>query len=95
MEKEMTMQFNTREFTYHKGTFIAEASDFGGRFNSMFSQVFSDACDEGFELVSERTGAVVKITLKKVHFDDEGDLTHWEFVPYRCNKFNNLVVFND
>lgn len=86
------MQFNTREFTYHKGTFSAEASDFGDRFNSMFSQ---DADSESFELVSERTGAVVKMILNKVHFDDEGDLTHWEFIPYRNNKFTSLVVFND
>lgn len=87
------MQFNTKEFTYRNGTFSAEASSFGYRFNAMFSQVFTDACDEGFDLVSEKTGAVVKMTLSKVHCD--GDLMYWEFSPYRCDKFKNLIVFND
>lgn len=102
------MQFSTNEFNYHDGTFSAEASDFGDRFNGLFSKVHGgldgdvsllqngdSLLDEGFELVSERTGDVVKMVVIKCHRDREGELTHWEFRPHRCDKFANLIVFND
>ena len=92
-EKEM---FSTDEFSYKDRVFTAEASSIGHtRFGTMFSQVFDDACDEGFELTSARTGMKVKMTLAKIHRDREGDLTHWEFIPYHNTSFDKLVVFND
>ncbi len=78
------MQFNTREFNYHNGTFTAEASTLGDQFDG-----------KDFELVSERTGRVVEMVLVGPRYDGEGDLTHWEFQPHNCFTFNDLIVFND
>ncbi|KKM27534.1 hypothetical protein LCGC14_1573730 [marine sediment metagenome] len=78
------MQFNTREFNYHNGTFTAEASDLGDRFSG-----------KDFELVSERTGRVVEMVLVGPRYDAEGDLTHWEFQPHNCYTFDDLIIFND
>ncbi len=79
------MQFNTREFNYYDGTFTAEASTLGDRFSG----------EEDFELVSERTGRVIEMVLVGPRFNDERELTHWEFQPHNCFTFNNLIVFND
>ncbi len=90
------MIFNTDEFTFKNRVFTAEASDFSdGRFMAMFNQVFDDACDQGFELTSSRTGKKVKMTFEKAHRSEEGDITHWSFIPYRNTSFDKLVVFND
>lgn len=70
----------------------------------LFSKVFDDGkplpdgcslLDEGFELVSERSGKVVKMVFYKRHFDGESELTHWEWRPFECNAFHNLIIFND
>ena len=88
--------FSTSEFSYKNRVFTAEASDFSdGRFEAMFKQIFADACDQGFELTSSRTGKTIKITLVGAYRDREGDITHWEFIPYRNTSFDRVVVFND
>lgn len=78
------MQFNTREFSYHYGTFTADASTLGDQFTG-----------KDFELVSERTGRVIEMVLVGPRYDDEGELTHWEFQPHSCFTFDNLIIFND
>lgn len=88
--------FNTDQFSYKDRKFSAFASDFDKfAFSQMFTQVFDDACDQGFEITSARTGKKVKMTLSETHRDREGDLTHWEFIPYRNDSFDSLIVFND
>lgn len=77
-------QFSTNLFSYHDGTFTAEASTLGDQFTG-----------RDFELVSERTGRVVEMVLVGPRYDGEGDLTHWEFQPHNCFTFNDLIVFND
>ncbi len=98
------MQISTREFNYHNGTFTAEASTLGEvSFRSMFSRVFDgnplpDGCsllDEGFRLVSERTGKERRMVFYKIHRDPENEITHWEWRPFECDAFHNLIVFND
>lgn len=78
------MQLNTRDFSYHDGTFAAQISDLGNKFPG-----------QTFELVSERTGRVVEMVLVGPRYDGEGDLTHWEFQPHNCFTFNDLIIFND
>ncbi len=98
------MQINTREFTYHAGTLVTEMSNFKGREAILFSKVFDDGkplpngcslLDEGFELVSQRSGKVVKMVFHKRHFDRENELTHLEWRPFECDAFHNLIIFND
>jgi len=80
------MQINTDQFSYHATdrTFTACASTLGDQFDG-----------KDFELVSERTGRVIKMVLVGPRYDDEGDLTHWEFQPHNCFTFNDLIIFND
>lgn len=94
----MAYQVSTDRFNWHKDlkTFTAEASDFNGTgiFEQMFGRLFQDACDVGFELVSQRTGKKISMYLSR-RATDEGDVTFWEFKPYRHSSFEKLVVFND
>ena len=93
----MAHRINTDMFDYHgrTRTFTQEASSLGVTFQAMFGHVFTDACDAGFELVSERTGKVIKMTLVEPVRDRENEIGFWEFIPYRNGSFIKLVVFND
>lgn len=79
-------QINTREFNYHDGTFTACASTL---------EEYALYCSTGFELVSERTGKVIQMRLVQPHYDREGDITHWEFIPTDRETFKSLIIFND
>ena len=76
----------TSQFSYHSDTktFTACASTLGNQFNG-----------GDFELVSDRTGKVIKMVLAGPRYDRENDLTHWEFQPHECFAFNDLIIFND
>lgn len=92
--------FNTNDFSYKNRVFSAEVSDFGpNRFEAVFDTTFDDEHEQGyfkgFELVSARTGKIVKMIHNETFRDREGDITHWEFIPYRNTSFDKLVVFND
>lgn len=102
------MQLSTDNFAYKNRVFSAEASTLGGLFKNMFSYVHGglggdpslldkgeSLLDEGFELVSARTGAVVKMVVAEVHRDPENEVTHWVFKPRQHDSFDSLVVFND
>ena len=78
-------RINTEVFSYCDGTFAAQLSDLNN---------FLPAC---FDLVSQRTGDTVAMTMIQRHSDGEGDITHWEFKPRDPSeaRFKNLVIFND
>jgi hypothetical protein len=88
------MQISTSQFTYKNRVFSASASDFPNP-NDLFQPNFPIAQTLGFELVSERTGAMLEMMLIRNHYDGEGDLTHWRFMPCNSNAFDTLIVFND
>ena len=53
----------------------------------MFGRVFDDACDEGFILKGEKTGAEVLFTVWHVEIkDDDNDIRWWELRPYKYKK---------
>jgi hypothetical protein len=87
---------STSKFTYNPETktFSAEASDLG---QLRMRQVYPDACDEGFDLVSHRTGVSVVVVHNHTEKRD-GDVLWDEFVPV-CKLdrllFNKVVIFND
>ena len=89
-------RLSTKSFTYDKNsqTFISEASDFGRA--AFYGQLYDDACDEGFVLVSQKTEKAVPFYLSEVVRDVEGDITCWKFKG-ACPKFANLnvVILND
>lgn len=82
-------------FLYQKGTFSAEASEIGLGRSFHFGQVYSDACDEGFTIISKKTGNPAVFALDRVE-EREGDILAWHF---KCvtPKLKELkaVIFND
>lgn len=79
-----TSTYSTRLFTYDtsRGWFIAEASTLAANTNDqpLFGQVYSDACDEGIQLVSHATGHE---TLWHVHETkrQDGEIQAWILKP--------------
>lgn len=74
-------EISTRRFTFVKEskTFVAESSDFRG--TGVSGRVYDDACDEGFVLVSERTGQKILCLWSGGKRDRENELL-WE--TYLC-----------
>lgn len=85
---------SSSRFSFKGNTFSAEASDFGGRLK--LGRVFDDACDEGFSIVSAKTGKIAVFALYDHEEDGEGDLVSWIF---RCVTPGlthlKAVIFND
>ena len=95
--------YRTDRFTIdHKDKcFVTEASDLD---RNPFKQIFPDSCDEGLELVSQRTGEVSKwyVTYTRYSNKEDHELQGWELQPTRETlrklpqlKGWTMVVFND
>lgn len=90
----------TDKFSYNKGQFIAEMSDFGPC-GLRWYPIYPDACDEGIALVG-KTGKVVIYYLNEVRRDADGDIQSWEFKPIseHARKWpevaqTHITIFND
>jgi hypothetical protein len=85
---------SSTRFSFEGNTFSAEASDFGR--NISLGRVYDDACDEGFSIVSAKTGKIAVFALYNHEEDAEGDLVSWIF---RCVTPGlthlKAVIFND
>lgn len=79
------------KFTWGDGTGVAEASDFGPHGTVWMAQVWSDACDVGFNIRSHKTGSVKLFTLVNEE-SHEGELVSWVF---RSEDGVEVVVLND
>jgi hypothetical protein len=87
-------QLSSSRFTFKGNTFSAEASDFGRNFD--LGRVYDDACDEGFSIVSEKTGKVAVFALYNHEEDGEGDLVSWIFHCVTPGLTHlKAVIFND
>lgn len=75
-------------FSTQTQCFTAEASDFGGGF--ITSQVYDDACDEGFVIRSPNTGKEILFVGDGVDEDSEGDIAGWRFKAYKERQRNGL-----
>lgn len=80
-------------------SFVTEASSLGA---FQVSQIYDDASDVGFIMVSKRTGREAVFYLNQAHHDREGDLTHWTFKPtpetlakYPQLREHIVIIFND
>jgi hypothetical protein len=96
--------FSTRQFTVDPKTltFCAEITDLPNKGSGLFGQVYDDACDQGFTMVSGRTGQQTRWYLGDTVRDLDGDLMSWTFYPDQrdVRKFPamngwKVVVFND
>lgn len=75
---------STRDLSYHadlKCFTVEESTLRGGRQNKRYlSAVYDDACDEGFVLVSHKTGDSVVCALHEVEMDRSGeDIAGWRY----------------
>lgn len=96
---------STRKFSYHKdtNTFVAEASDLGPF--CYYGYVYNDAADEGFVLVSHKTGDSVVVALDSVDMNGD-DVAGYRYKVVaeqarsagkwqRSNKNFTVLVIND
>jgi len=86
------------EFSWNAETkkFSAFASDLKGF--GRLGRVYDDACDEGFTMISDRTGREVVFVSAGTEHDREGDVQAWVFVPavgQRDRPDCLVVIFND
>ena len=89
-------------FFYHAEDrcFTQEISSLERRYN-LFGQLYDDACDQGFTMVSQKTGVEVSFYLSK-DIDRAGDEGGWEFEPIPesvrktpAAKGLKVIIFND
>lgn len=73
---------NKFEISLASKQFIAEMSELseGGKVQ-VFSQVYSDACDQGLELYSGKTGRSTWWVVDKELYDAENELVSWTLIP--------------
>ena len=93
------MTKSTRLFFHSKSakTFSAEISTIGN-----FQRLYTDGCDIGLELVSEKTGYISVWYISDVDKDGEGDMRFWVLYPTAesLDQFPGLrgykmVIYND
>jgi hypothetical protein len=89
---------SSKQFTWSGGVGSAEISDFGPSFS--FIRAFPDSCDEGLDVVSERTGAVERFVVVETVYgteDDDRSILSWKLEPVRraLKGKTSLVIFND
>jgi len=84
---------STKMFHWHAEdkVFTQEISSLGKA--DLFSRLYSDACDVGFELVSHKTGKKVVMYFSSRETND-GDILSWCFKPTDNHRFS-VIVFND
>lgn len=85
---------SSSRFTFSGNTFVAEASDFGR--DLKLGNVYDDACDEGFSIVSAKTGRAAVFALYNHEEDGEGELVKWIFKCVTPGLTHlKAVIFND
>lgn len=75
-----------------KRRFVADASELT---KPLFDRVYADACDEGFTLISHKTGQEVKCAVYETMMKD-GDIVGWRLKPiHRNGPQFDILIFND
>jgi hypothetical protein len=89
-------QHTTDLFTWSDadGCGIADVSDLGPE---PFIRVYPDACDQGLELVSSRTGRTERFYVHETLRSPEGELQGWRLEPVSkaLRGKASLLVIND
>lgn len=79
-------------FSYKNNKFVAEISELPG---FRFSQIYDDACDEGFAIRNPRTGKSVVFVISKIDTDGE-DIYGWNFDCITAGYKNlSCLIIND
>ena len=74
-------KISTKQFFFHKedSMFTQEISSLGTLASYLTGQLYDDACDQGFVLVSDRTGAEIPFYLDETETSNEGEILCWNF----------------
>jgi hypothetical protein len=96
-------KFSTSLFFFDKksNNFSQDISSLGsGAIRDLIGSLYNDASDEGFVMVSNRTGNAVPFYLTAIDKSDEGEVQCWNFksaatanTPHLQNL--TVTVFND
>lgn len=80
-------EVSTNNFTYTKE--LRSFTMFCDEASSVLrtSRIYDDACDEGFYLVSEKTGQKILFVGGYPCRNSENEITHWEYTSY-CLREN-------
>lgn len=100
------MIVNSNQFSYNKekNSFVTEMSSLCRLAEevNIFNQIYPDAADQGFTMISERTGTEAKFVVKLYEHDSEGEFVAWHLVPtaetVRKNprlRCSTVIIFND
>lgn len=85
---------SSSSFTFKGESFSAEASELSRTFR--LGRVYDDACDEGFTIISEKTGKGAVFALHEIERDREGDLVSWIFKCVTPGLTHlKAVIYND
>lgn len=86
---------SSSKFRYNAAcrTFFTEASDF--KFTNMMSQLFEDACDQGFILESVKTGRKIPFGFTGVEQDNEGEVMYMIYSAVVGSTRYELHLWND
>lgn len=87
-------RISTTLFSYdsERRMFVTEDSSLRG-FNPM-GQLWDDSCDQGFVMVSAKTGKEVPFYFQSARHD-EYDIQYWDFVSYRITPEVFVRVYNN
>ena len=93
-------KISTKMFYYDKedSMFTQEVSSLGTLASNLTGQLYDDACDQGFVLVSHRTGEEVPFYLDETETSNEGETLCWNFkaASLKPELLNlKVCVFND
>jgi hypothetical protein len=97
------MRICTDRFGYKNKVFSEEMSTLsGGTRTFSWTRLYSDACDVGVVLVSQKTSKEVRYYLHDTHKDNDNDVQYWELLPctedVRKNpgvKNTKIMIWND
>lgn len=85
-------KFKASQFTWNGNHGVAEASDLG---NFSLQPIYDDACDEGFAVVSDRTGMELVFAYTGPEYAD-GEITHFNFECATAGwRDFRITLFND
>lgn len=96
-------KINSAAFSWNPQSreFTADAAELQHAGLDPTGRLYADAADQGFVMVSAKTGETIEFTLNEVQRHD-GEVAYWEFKPTWADVFYNpklrnvrAVVFND
>ena len=85
-----TVPSNLFSYNASYNQFVSELSDIEANVPGFqFGQVWGDACDSGFIMVSERTGNKITFVMDDEDCNNpDGEVTAWTFVPTKESLLN-------